>query len=391
MASNKRDYYEVLGISRDASESEIKKAFRKKAMEFHPDRNKEADAEEKFKEVNEAYEVLSDPNKKATYDQFGHDGLDSQGFHSEGFDPFDIFNQFFGGGGQSSGGFSQGGFGFEDIFSNIFGGGSSRGRGGYYEEQRELNLMVAVTISFVNSVLGTKKNIEYNIEKDCSECNGSGAANEAGAINNCDTCNGQGIVVTQKRTIMGVMQTQSICPNCNGQGKQIIKKCHTCKGKKILEEKVTLEVEIPPGVRDGENLVVHNKGNIFKGKKGNLYINIKVKSSNVFSRKNNDIYVIAKIDPIMAMVGGEIKVPTPYGIKNLKVKPGAKNGDIITLSGFGIKSNKKFVGNHDLYAVIEFTSSKKFSNSELKELAKFINPKNDEIDKYIAQAEKEIK
>ena len=387
--AGKRDYYEVLGISRDASESEIKKAFRKKAMEFHPDRNKSPEAEEKFKEVNEAYEVLSDPSKKATYDQFGHDGLNSQGFHSEGFDPFDIFNQFFGGG-QSSGGFSESGFGgFEDIFSNIFGGGRGRSQG-FYEDQRELNLMVSVTISFVESVLGTKKNIEYKIEKDCDSCNGLGASNEDGSINICSNCGGKGVVITQNSTIMGVMQTQTICGAWHGKGEEIVKKCKTCNGKKMLDEKVTLEVEIPSGVRDGENLVVHNKGNIYKGKKGSLYLNIKVIPSNIFSRKNNDIYVIAKIDPIMAIVGGEIKVPTPYGIKTIKVKPGAKNGDIITLSGYGIKSMKKFTGNHDLYAVIEYTSSKKFSSSELKELSKFINSKNDEYEKYIAQAEKEI-
>lgn len=385
--AGKRDYYEVLGISKDASEGEIKKAFRKKAMEFHPDRNKSPEAEEKFKEVNEAYEVLSDPSKKATYDQFGHDGLNSQGFHSEGFDPFDIFNQFFGGG--HSGGFAESGFGgFEDIFSNIFGGSRSRG---FYEEQRDLNLMVSVTISFVESILGTKKNIEYKIEKDCDSCNGLGASNEPGSINVCSSCSGKGVVITQKRTIMGIMQTQTICNVCHGKGEEIVKKCSTCKGRKILDEKVTLEVEIPSGVRDGENLVVHNKGNSYKGKKGNLYLNIKVVPSNIFSRKNNDIYVIAKIDPIMAIVGGEIKVPTPYGIRTIKVKPGTKNGDVITLSGFGIKSMKKFSGNHDLYAVIEYTSPKKFSNSELKELSKFINPKNDECEKYLTQAEREIK
>lgn len=387
--ASKRDYYEVLGISKNASESEIKKAFRKKAMEFHPDRNKSADAEEKFKEVNEAYEVLSDPSKKATYDQFGHEGLNSQGFHSDGFDPFDIFNQFFGGG-QSASGFSDSGFGgFEDIFSNIFGGVGGRQR--EYEDQRDLNLMVAIAVTFVESIVGTKKNIEYKIEKDCSTCNGSGASNDPGSITTCSNCNGKGVVVTQKRTFMGVMQTQSYCSACHGQGQQITKKCSTCKGKRLLEEKVILEIEIPSGVRDGENLVIRDKGNIYRGRKGNLYLNIKVIPSNIFSRKNNDVYVYAKIDPILAMVGGEVKVPTPYGIKSIKVKPGTKNGDIITLSGFGIKTNKKFGGNHDLYAIIEYTATKKFNSTELKELAKFINPKNDEYEKYLTQAEKEIK
>lgn len=391
----KRDYYEVLGISKNASENEIKRAFRKKAMEYHPDRNKAADAEQKFKEVNEAYEILSDPKKKQMYDQYGHSGVDGNAFGGggAGFDPFDIFNQFFGGGGKSESvhtEFESDGFNdFSDIFSSFFGGGTTQTRRRQSKE-RDANLMISITLSFVESIIGVKKTIEYKIEKDCNSCFGSGASNERDAVVICNKCKGSGVEVIQKRTMMGVIQTQSICSKCHGEGKEIIKKCHTCKGKKFQEEKVELEVEIPSGVSNEEHLKVANKGSIVNGKTGDLYINIKVIPSKIFNRKNNDIYVIAKVDPILAIVGGEIQVPTPYGLKTIKIKPGTKNGDIITISNHGVKATKRFVSNGDLLAIVEYTSPKKYSSSELKELSKYAQETNEEIEKYLKEARKEL-
>lgn len=386
---SKRDYYEVLGIDKNASESDIKRAFRKKAMEYHPDRNKAADAEEKFKEVNEAYEVLSDPNKKATYDRFGHDGLNSQGFHSQGFDPFDIFNQFFGGGMGDEDGYTNG---FEDIFNAFSGFG---GFGGFGRKQSQetisANLLLNINITFVESVLGVNKKIDYQINVDCKTCHGSGNTNEPDAVKTCDTCKGQGFVFTRKRTMLGIVQSQSVCPDCHGEGKIVIKKCHDCKGQKYKKEKVSLNVEIPSGVNSGETLVVSGQGNLINGKKGDLFINVDVIPSKIFERKNNNIYVIAKVDPVQAIVGGEIDVPTPHGIKTIKIKAGTKNNDIITISGHGFKSNKRFGSNGDLFAVIELTSPKKYSPSELKELSKFAERTNDEIKKYLNDAKKEIK
>lgn len=389
----KRDYYEVLGISKSASESDIKRAFRKKAMEYHPDRNKAADAEQKFKEVNEAYEVLSDPKKKQMYDQYGHAGVDGNGFGGGGggFDPFDIFNQFFGGASRESGHteFESEGFdGFSDIFSSFF--GSTSGTRRRQTKERDANLMISITLSFVESIIGVKKTIEYKIEKDCNSCFGSGASNERDAVVVCNKCKGSGVEVIQKRTMMGVIQTQSICSKCHGEGKEIIKKCHLCKGKKYQEEKVELEVEIPAGVSNEEHLKVANKGSIVNGKSGDLYINIKVIPSKIFNRKNNDVYVIAKVDPILAIVGGEIQVPTPYGLKTIKIKPGTKNGDIITISNHGVKAIKRFISNGDLLAVIEYTSPKKYSSSELKELSKYAQETNEEIEKYLKEARKEL-
>ncbi len=389
--ANKKDYYELLGVSKSASDDEIKKAFRKKAMQYHPDRNKAEDAEEKFKEINEAYEVLSNPQKRQMYDQFGHAGVDGQGYGGgPGFGSFsDIFNQFFGGGSDSGhSSFESADFDFSDIFSFFGGSGSSQRR--KYSRERDANLMISITLSFVESIIGVKKTVEYKIEKDCETCLGSGAANDKDAIKTCSKCNGSGIEVIQKRTMMGVIQTQSICSKCNGEGKEIFKKCHTCKGKKHDEQKVELEVEIPAGVTNDEHLKVSNKGSVVNGKTGDLYINIKVLPSKIFSRKNNDIYVIAKVDPILAIVGGEVQVPTPYGLKNIKIKTGTKNGDIITISNHGVKTNRKFGNNGDLLAIIEYTSPKKYSSSELNELSKFAQETNEEIEKYLKEARKEM-
>lgn len=392
--SNKRDYYEVLGISKTATEDEIKKAFRKKAMEYHPDRNKAADAEEKFKEVNEAYEVLSDANKRKMYDQYGHAGVNGQGFGGgAGFDPFDIFNQFFGGGSASTHtefGDSEGFEGFSDVFSSFFGGGASSTSRRRSSRERDANLMISITLTFVESIIGVKKTVEYKIEKDCSSCSGTGADSEPDAIKTCSKCNGNGVEVIQKRTILGVIQTQTVCSKCHGEGKEILKKCQKCKGKKYLDEKVELEVEIPPGVSNDEHLKVSHKGSVVNGKTGDLYINIKVIPSKIFTRKNNDVYVIAKVDPILAIVGGEIQVPTPYGLKTIKIKPGTKNGDIITISNHGVKTNRRFSSNGDLLAVIEYTAPKKYSNNELKELTRFAQETNEEIEKYLKEARKEL-
>lgn len=376
----KRDYYEVLGVSKSADETEIKRAFRKKAMEFHPDRNKAADAEEKFKEVNEAYEVLSDANKRATYDKYGHEGLNSQGFHADGFDPFDIFNQFFGGG--------NGGGGFEDIFGNIFGGaGFGRSRTRYdNDDEIESDLLVTITISFIESILGAKKKIEYNIDEECETCKGSGAADESGAIETCSQCNGQGVVIVERRTMLGLMRQQAVCDKCKGNGKVIHKKCKSCHGKKYATKKVTETIEIPSGVNSGSKFIVNGKGNKVKGKRGNLYVHVNVTPSAIFERHNNDIYTIVKVDTITAIVGGTVEIPTPYGIKKIKIKQNTKQDEKILVSGHGVKGT---YGSGDLFGVVKYANSK-YSSKEIDELKKFAKDSNSEIEKYIQAAKKEI-
>lgn len=371
----KRDYYDVLGVSKTADESEIKKAFRKKAMEYHPDRNKSPDAEERFKEVNEAYEVLSDSNKRATYDQFGHDGLNSQGFHSEGFDPFDIFNQVFGGSG-----------GFEDIFGSFFGGGFGRSTRREYEDEKDPDILVAISISFIESILGTKKKIEYNIDSECNVCHGSGASNDPGSIETCNQCKGSGYVILTRKTMLGVMQQQSICDKCKGQGKIIAKKCKECNGKKYFKEKVVETIDVPVGIVDNAKFVVKKLGNKINGKRGDLYVNVRIVPSTIFERHNNDIYVIVKVDPILAIVGGTVQVPTPYGIKNIKIKPGTKHDEKIVVSNHGVKGT---YGSGDLFGVIKYSVSK-YDSKQIDELKKFAKTTNNEIEKYIEQARREI-
>lgn len=374
----KRDYYEVLGVSKTATADEIKKAFRKKAMEFHPDRNKAADAEEKFKEVNEAYEILSDPQKRSTYDNFGHDAANGNAFGGGGF------SSFFNGGGSGS---------FEDIFESIFdqfevfGSSKSQSR---KSNKTNADLYISITISFLDSILGVKKKIEYNSTVSCETCNGSGGTNEPDAIKTCSNCNGQGYVLIKNKIMFGVMQSQVICDKCDGTGKQIIKKCGTCNGKKTKKVSKVIEIDLPAGIVDSQTLIVEKKGNVINNTTGDLYINVNVKPSKIFERKKNDIYVILKIDPILAIVGGDAEVPTPYGIKTVKIKPNTKHQELITVPGYGIKSSKKFHADGNLIAIVEYAEPSKYSSSELEELKKFIKPTNNEIKKYLDEAKKEL-
>lgn len=375
----KRDYYEVLGVSKTATADEIKKAFRKKAMEYHPDRNKAPDAEEKFKEVNEAYEVLSDQQKRSTYDQFGHDAVNGNGY---GGGPGDFFSSFF----------NRGSGGVEDIFESIFDQfevfGSSRSS--KKANNANADLYISIAIPFLDSVLGVKKKIEYNTTVSCETCNGSGGANEPDAIKTCTNCNGQGYVLIKNKMMFGLMQSQVICDKCDGTGKQIIKKCHTCNGKKTKKVSKVIEIDLPAGIVDGQTLIVEKKGNTINNMVGDLYINVNVKPSKIFERKKNDIYVILKIDPILAIVGGDAEVPTPYGIKTVKIKPNTKHQELITVAGYGIKSSKKFHSDGNLIAIVEYAEPSKYSSKELDELKKFIKPQNDEVEKYLNEAKKEL-
>lgn len=402
--ANKRDYYEVLGISKNATIDEIKRAFRRLAMKYHPDRNKEPDAEQKFKEINEAYEVLSDENKRRSYDQFGFEGLNSSGF--SGSDPFDIFNQFFGGGRKSSsgqtfhfnfGGDDSSGSPFDDIFGNIFGGGqrSSRARYSNQEEQLyDLNIKARFGITFLESVLGTHKKIKLKIKKTCPECNGTGASKEPGSIEVCDMCKGSGVVIKQQRTMFGIMQSQGVCPKCHGAGKIIHKKCPTCGGAKYLEKEIEIEFDIQPGIKNGETLVFENKGNIIKDKTGSLYLTIFVQESTIFERQKNDIFTSVLVDPIKAIAGGKIKVPTPYGMKEVELKPYTANGEQIIIANYGIKSTKKGLfaksSNGDLYVNIVYAKPNKYSADELTKLKELSNLNNSSVDKFYKDVEKEL-
>lgn len=395
--ATKRDYYEVLGISKSASQDDIKRAFRKLAMQYHPDRNKSSDAEAKFKEINEAYEVLSDEKKRQTYNQFGHDGLNQQGF--SGGNPFDIFNQFFGGGSGGGVKFSFGGDdddegGFGDIFGSFFGGGGQRQSARRKQQLYDLNIEANFTISFLDSIIGKSHNIKLKLKKPCSTCKGTGAA-DANSIKTCPQCNGKGTVVTRNRTILGIMESRQVCPYCHGTGKIISKPCPTCHGKKFMEQEEIISIDIPPGIQNGQTLQLSKKGNYGEHGQGDLYLNIFVQPSKIFKRKDNIIYAIALIDPIMAIIGGRIKIPTPYGIKEIDVKPNTANGDEITVSGFGIKGirHKMFGGNAngDLIVKIQYAKPSRYSKHDLEKLREINNQvENDDVQNYYRQIEKEI-
>ncbi len=395
MATTKRDYYEILGLSRDASEQDIKKAFRKLAMQYHPDRNKAPDAEAKFKEINEAYAVLSDPQKRSTYDRFGHEGLNQQGF--TGANPFDIFNEFFGGEGGVK--FSFGGDDSGDIFGDIFGGlfgGGRRRRNRGQSVPYELNIQTAITIDFLDSVLGCKRDITLKIKHTCDECKGSGVANEAGAEETCPKCNGSGVIFQRRQTPFGIMQSQTTCPDCNGTGKIVKKVCPKCKGKKYQEDLKTYELEIDPGIENGQIVRINGKGHSFKNYTGDLYVQINVSPSKVFKKEGKKIYTQVIVDPLLAITGGKVEVPTPYGYKIINLNPGTPDYEEIEITNAGIKNaKKKLFGKENgvLVAVIKYAKPSKYSKDQMETLKGILkkNDQNPEVKKYYENASKEIK
>lgn len=389
----KRDYYEILEISKSASHDEIKKAFRTLAMKYHPDKNKAANAEEKFKEINEAYEALSDPKKRSTYDQFGHAGLNNQGFNSDNINPFDIFNDFFSGGG----GHTQSFGGVEEIFGSIFGNeGFSFGGGARKQQstQNDSNIYTKVMIDFSKSVIGGKEKISFIRLSSCSSCNGTGADKPENLVE-CSNCNGRGHVTMQTRSIFGISQSQTLCNKCNGRKKLPKVKCNNCSGEGSTKEKLDVNATIPAGIVDGETLMVSGKGNKLNDKIGNLYITVSVKPSKFFERHDFDLYTIVYIDPITAIIGGKINVATPHGITEHILPANTAQETKIKLPNFGIRSeqkskffNKSAGGN--LYGIIKYKIPK-YSKSDLIKLKEFSNPNDKEITDYNNDVMKEFK
>ena len=324
MAEQKRDYYEVLGLTKSASTDEIKKAYRTLAKKYHPDLNKAADAPEKFKEVQEAYEVLSDPEKKNRYDQYGFAGVDEN--YSNGFN----FNGF------SSGGFDD----LNDIFGSFFGSGfrgsqSSRTSNG---PRRGQDKYMEMSIDFMDAVRGLSKTITLEVEEQCGQCLGSGARSKDD-IKVCPKCNGRGRVLRQQQTMFGIMQSESICPDCNGTGKKIERKCPNCHGQGYVKKKIEVEVNIPAGIQSGQQLRIAGKGDrgYNGGDNGDLYIEINVIDSKQFERDGNDIYVSVSISAVDATIGCSIDVPTVYGDVELDIPAGTQPNQKFRLKGKGMK------------------------------------------------------
>ncbi len=321
MAETKRDYYEVLGVQKGASDADIKKAFRKMAKEYHPDLHPgDKEAEKHFKEVNEAYEVLSDPQKKARYDQFGHAGVDPN---------------FGAGGGAGYGGFTDMDFDLGDIFSSFFGGGGRRSNPNAPRQGSD----VAVTeiLSFEEAAMGCKKQVQVPIVERCDDCGGSGAK-KGTTPRTCSRCNGTGQETRQQRTPFGVMSTQTTCSQCGGKGKIIETPCPTCNGNGAVRKRQTVGVNVPAGIDDGQVISIRGKGNagVNGGPAGDLQVRISVRPHPIFEREGYHLWCDLPLTFAQAALGATVEVPTLEGKTELDVKDGTQPGDIITLKGKGV-------------------------------------------------------
>lgn len=334
--ADKQDYYEVLGLSKGASDDEIKKAYRRLAKQYHPDMNPgDKVAEGKFKEVNEAYDVLSDPDKKAKYDQYGHAAFDP----SSGF-----------GGGS---GFGFDGFDISDIFSSFFGGGSSSRRANGPMRGEDVRLRIA--LSFEEAVFGCKKEISYQRVQKCPDCSGSGAAPGTSA-KTCPDCSGRGQVRVQQRTPFGMMQSTKNCDKCRGSGKIIETPCKNCKGSGFVKATKKLEVSIPAGIDDGQGIALRGEGCDGRngGSSGDLTITVSVRPHAFFERDGYDIYCDVPVTFVDMTLGAKIKVPTIDGEETLEIPEGTQTGTTFTLKGKGVQVvNSSRRGNMYITAVIE--------------------------------------
>lgn len=401
--SKKRDFYEILGVNKTASIGEIKRAFRKLAMKYHPDRNKEPDAEAKFKEINEAYQVLSDEKQRKIYDQFGHEGLNQQGFSAENINPYDIFNQFFSSFKSARTGSSifeddEDGFG-DGFFGNVFRGfasaaGQSGGRNRGKTQPYSVDIQAQIVIDFIDSVIGTKKTFKIKTKKTCAECHGTGAGKKGTDVKTCPTCKGSGVIFSQQRTMLGIIQSQRVCPDCHGTGQIINSICHECNGKGYVEVEQSVNIEIPAGIQNGKIIVVKGAGNEFDDRIGSLYITIFINPSRIFMRDGNILKAKVLVDPLKAIVGGMIDIPTPYGLKHVKLKPKTANGEQITIAGYGFKDVKKSLlgklTNGDLIIEIVYARPNNYTAKELDKLAALSEKDNQEVIDFNNLVMKEI-
>jgi len=369
--ATKRDYYEVLGIDRGVTQEEIKKAYRKMAVKFHPDKNPgDKEAEEKFKEVGEAYEALADPQKRAAYDQYGHAAFDrsrggfgggggGRGFH----DPFEIFREVFSGGG---------GGGSGSIFEDLFGGGG-QGRSDPTGPQRGSDLRYDMEITFEEAVRGAEKEISLTKLEACDHCHGSGAESGSGR-KTCPTCQGRGQVV-MARGIFSIAQT---CPRCKGAGQIIEKPCKICSGEGRREKSSKVKLRIPAGVDTGARLRSsgNGEGGLRGGPTGDLYVVLHVKPHDIFQREGDDLICEVPIQFVDAALGAEIEVPTLAGPAQIRIPAGTQNGTVFRLKGRGVK-NVQGYGNGDLHVRVTVEVPTKLNNvqkAKLKEFSDLCDP-----------------
>ena len=358
--ASKRDYYEVLEITRSATVEEIKKAYKKKAIQYHPDKNPgDPTAEEKFKEAAEAYEVLSDEQKKAKYDRYGHDAPGGFGGHSGGgFSMDDIFSQF------------------GDIFGGGFGGFGGFGGGGGRRVNRGSDLRVKVKLSLKEIATGVEKKIKVKKYISCQHCKGTGAENGT-AYTTCSTCNGSGTQTRVVDTMLGRMQTQTTCSACNGEGKTITKKCPHCSGEGIIRDEEVITLNIPAGVAEGMQLSMSGKGNAPRhgGVNGDLLILVEEEPHPELFRDDNDVVYNLLLSVTTAAIGGSVKVPTIDGKAKVKIEPGTQPGKVLRLKNKGLPSVHRY-GTGDLLINISVYIPEKLSDTEKQTLSGLENSPN---------------
>ena len=345
----KRDYYEVLGVSKNATEAEIKSAFRKLAKKYHPDVSKEPDAAEKFKEAQEAYAVLSDTSKRQQYDQFGHAAFSQNG-------------------GVGAGGFDFSGFDFSDIFGDLFGGGGfdfgfGGNRRGQNRATKGRDSLMRIDLTFEEAAFGCKKDITLDVMSECSDCNGKGGHGEK----SCSECHGSGTVTSEQRTMFGSFMTRTTCPSCGGKGRTYDSRCNSCRGTGKVKETKTLEVKVPAGVDTGNQLRLSGKGEAGTngGPNGDVYLEFRVKDHPLFERVENDIYLELPITITEAVLGCKKDVPTLNGKVSVSINSGTETGDKYRLKGKGIEdvhSSRK----GDMYVVIKVVIPKKLNRDQKK-------------------------
>ena len=353
--AEKRDYYEVLGVSKTASDSEIKSAYRKLAKKYHPDMNPgDKEAEAKFKEASEAYAILSDADKRRQYDQFGHAAFD-------------------GGAGGGAGGFDFNGFDMGDIFGDIFGdffGGGGRSRSANNGPMKGQNVRVSVHLTFEEACFGTEKEIELNIKEDCAKCHGTGAK-PGTQPETCSKCGGKGQVVFTQQSLFGVVRNVQACPDCHGTGKIIKDRCPDCGGSGYISRRKKISVSIPAGIDNGQSIRIRDKGEpgINGGPRGDLLVQVIVGRHPIFQRQDYDIYSTAPITFAQAALGAEVRIKTIDGDVMYTVKPGTQTDTRVHLRGKGVPTtrNKQVRGDHYVTLVVQVPTK---MNAEQKELLK---------------------
>jgi molecular chaperone DnaJ len=358
--ANKRDYYEVLGVSKTATQEEIKKAYRKLAVKYHPDKNPgDATAEDKFKELSEAYDVLSDEQKRAAFDRYGHAAFaGGAGGPPGGHDPFDIFREVFGG---------AGGGGAGDIFETFFGGGGGRRSRRSDGPQRGGDLRYGLEITLEEAAKGMERELEYERLVGCKKCSGSGSKSGSGT-KQCRTCGGVGQVVSSR----GFFQVQQTCPECMGTGQMISDPCSDCGGTGRTKERTKITIKIPAGIDEGSRVRFTGDGEagVRGGPNGDLYVVVQIKAHDVFERDGHDLHCAVPLSYPIAALGGELSVPTLQGKANVKIPAGTQNGATFRLKNQGIKhlnSDRK----GDLYVHVKIAVPTKLTQEQKDKLAEF--------------------